>query len=86
MTQGARLIFSDIAKRAELTAGALDELERLDVAAHEAMRDWLFDSLNPLAIEKNKNALDARARALADSGTALIAIARRYCAPEDQKR
>lgn len=64
------------AKAREFTAADLAELDKLDAAACAAMEAWLYDPQNAEKIEANKRALEARARGLADHGTALIGLAR----------
>ncbi len=72
---------SEIASR-PFEVAELEKLEALDAAACAAMEDWLFDPANGAKIEANKAALEERARALADNGTALLKIARKVlCGP-----
>lgn len=67
---------SEIAMR-EFGVADLEQIEALDRAACDAMRAWLYDPMNETKIEANRAALEARARGLADNGTALLAIARK---------
>ena len=62
---------------ARFTLDDLAKIEVLDKAARAAMAAWLYDPHNQEKIDANSAALEARARGLADNGTALLKLARK---------
>lgn len=76
LTDGERFQ-EEIAKR-DLNLAKIEKLEALDRAACDAMAAWLLGDVNdPVKIEALKNALDARATALANNGSKLLELARK---------